>query len=152
MKLIFNDFPVYDPMIKSVILQTLTLRDVEQIDFNRDEFAGLSWFPMTGGLFIAITLKKDLPDAVGIPKNIGFTKLLGYQQPVSYYVPPYVAIDENQLPDLRTTLYWNPVVQTDEQGKASLEFYIGDSETSFSVVVEGVTDDGKLIRAVERCF
>ena len=151
-KLIFNDFPVYDPMIKSVILQTLTLRDVEQIDFNRDEFAGLSWFPMTGGLFIAITLKKDLPDAVGIPKNIGFTKLLGYQQPVSYYVPPYVATDENQLPDLRTTLYWNPVVQTDEQGKASLEFYTGDSETSFSVVVEGVTDDGKLIRAVERCF
>lgn len=150
-RVILNEFPVNDSIMENQLLQILNLRDIEQIDFCRDETAGLAWFPMTGAYFIAIKLKKDVPMAAGLPKNVGFIQLLGYQKPAAFYSPKYETCQQqaNGLPDLRTTLYWNPAVHTDELGKASLEFYTGDSETSFSVVVEGVTDDGKLIRTVE---
>lgn len=150
-RIILNEFPVNDSILENQLLRILNLRDIEQIDFSRDEAAGLAWFPMTGAYFIAIKLKKDVPMAAGLPKNVGFIQLLGYQKPAAFYSPKYETCQQqaNGLPDLRTTLYWNPAVHTDELGKASLEFYTGDSETSFSVLVEGVTDDGKLIRTVE---
>lgn len=148
MRIILNEFPIQDTVMESQILGILNLRDIEQIDFNRDRTAGLAWFPMTGAFFIAITLKKDLPVSEGLPKNIDFIRLLGYQKPAAFYSPKYETMQqqENPMPDLRTTLYWNPKVQTDEQGNASVEFYTADSEAPFSVVVEGITDDGRLIR------
>lgn len=148
---ILNGFPVYDSSIAKSILENIRPQHIEQIDYNRDPAAGLAWFPMTGASFIAITMKMDVAECDYVPKNLRMTQLLGYQKPVAFYSPKYETMQqkENPKPDLRTTLYWNPAVHTDELGKASLEFYTGDSETSFSVVVEGVTDDGKLIRTVE---
>lgn len=86
------------------------------------------------------------------PKNIGQSRLLGYQRPIAFYSPKYETkqSQKNPKPDLRTTLYWNPNIHTDKQGNASVEFYTADSEASFSVVIEGVTDDGKLIRLVKQ--
>lgn len=147
-RIILNEFPIQDSVMEGRMLGILNLRDIEQIDFNRDQAAGLAWFPMTGAYFIAITLRKDIPISEGLPKNIGFIRLLGYQKPAVFYSPKYETMQqqENPMPDLRTTLYWNPKVQTDEQGNASVEFYTADSEAPFSVVVEGITDDGRLIR------
>ena len=147
-RIILNEFPIQDSVMEGRMLGILNLRDIEQIDFNRDQAAGLAWFPMTGAYFIAITLRKDIPISEGLPKNIGFIRLLGYQKPAAFYSPKYETMQqqENPMPDLRTTLYWNPKVQTDEQGNASVEFYTADSEAPFSVVVEGITDDGRLIR------
>jgi len=37
-----------------------------------------------------------------------------------------------------------------EEGEASFEFYTSDFKTTYSVVIEGITDDGKIIRQVEK--
>jgi len=50
-----------------------------------------------------------------------------------------------QTPDLRTTIHWQPVVQTDSLGEASFEFYTADEKTSYMVVIEGLANDGKII-------
>lgn len=147
-RVVLNEFPVNDSIMENQLIQTLSLKDIEQIDINRDRTAGLAWFPMTGAYFIAIKMRQGISMANYIPKNVGQIHLLGYQKPAAFYSPKYETMQqkENPMPDLRTTLYWNPKVQTDKQGNASVEFYTADSEASFSVVIEGITDDGRLIR------
>ncbi len=39
----------------------------------------------------------------------------------------YSEVKEETIPDFRNTLYWNPVVRTDNEGKASITFYTSDA-------------------------
>ena len=73
---------------------------------------------------------------------------LGYQKPVEFYAPKYDTPESrgNEAVDLRTTVYWQPVVQTDSLGVALFEFYSADAGNSYTAVIEGVTDDGRIIR------
>ncbi|MDU1889458.1 MAG: hypothetical protein E6767_02105 [Dysgonomonas sp.] len=77
---------------------------------------------------------------------------LGYQITKHFYSPSYET--KGQLDrvnaDLRTTIYWNPDVQVSKKGKAKVEFYTADAPTEYSVVIEGVTKDGKLIYKKEK--
>ena len=61
----------------------------------------------------------------------------------TFYIPKY---DSNQLveerTDFRETIYWNPVVQTNEAGKAEFEFYNSDAITSFKITAEGIGFNG----------
>ena len=72
---------------------------------------------------------------------------LGYQQPSEFYAPKYETEIErnNPRPDLRTTIHWQPVVQTDDSGMASFEFYTADEVTSYTVTIEGLANDGTII-------
>ncbi|TCI90366.1 TonB-dependent receptor plug domain-containing protein [Tenacibaculum sp. M341] len=64
-----------------------------------------------------------------------------------FYIPKY---EGKELPkersDFRQTIYWNPVIQTDEYGKAEFEFYNSDAITSFIMTVEGIGYNGLLGR------
>lgn len=76
----------------------------------------------------------------------------GYQSPIEFYSPKYET-DESRYDgkkDLRTTLYWNPIVKSDKDGKAGFSFYTADNPVTYTVIIEGVTDDGRVIRAVEK--
>ena len=48
-------------------------------------------------------------------------------------------------PDYRRTLYWNPNVTTDNEGKAKIEFYNNSTCHHISVSAEGITKDDKAI-------
>jgi hypothetical protein len=50
-----------------------------------------------------------------------------------------------RVPDFRNTLYWNPSVIPDKEGKASVEFWTSDYAADFEVNIEGITSDGKMI-------
>ena len=84
-------------------------------------------------------------------KKTGNTKYtvfpLGYQMNREFYSPVYeTAEQQNEItPDLRSTIYWNPDVRTDEDGHAGTDFYTADTETTYTVVIEGVTDDGRIV-------
>jgi hypothetical protein len=72
---------------------------------------------------------------------------LGYQLPVEFYSPIYdtqSAIDSS-IPDLRSTIYWKPDIITSPDGKAFFDFYTADSSSTYSVVIEVVMSDGRLI-------
>jgi hypothetical protein len=86
--------------------------------------------------------------------NVATITPLGYQLPVEFYSPKYAIQDEidNPVPDLRSTIYWKPDVITDSAGKATLDFYTADSPSTYSVIIEGITEDGKLIYKKSRAF
>ena len=79
-------------------------------------------------------------------------KPLGYQKPAEFYSPRYETLESRQMtvPDYRTTIYWKPDVVISNDGKASFEFYTADFPTTYSVVIEGLTADGKIVRQVEK--
>jgi len=73
---------------------------------------------------------------------------LGYQVKKEFYSPAYETAEQQSetTPDLRSTIYWNPNVRTNEDGEAEISFYAADPETTYTVTIEGITDDGVLIR------
>ena len=58
------------------------------------------------------------------------------------YMPAYdnPEIRQSPLPDFRTTVYWNPIIHTDNDGKAAVSFYTADNVASYSYVLEGIGD------------
>ena len=77
---------------------------------------------------------------------------LGYQKPVEFYSPRYDTPESGNfsIPDYRTTIFWKPDLWLSDDGKASFDFYTSDFPTTYSVVIEGITKEGQIIRQVER--
>ena len=77
---------------------------------------------------------------------------LGYQITKEFYSPTYETKEKlnNNIPDLRSTVYWNPHVVTGKNGKATIDFYTSDNPHNYVVVIEGITDDGRIIQKAEK--
>lgn len=97
-----------------------------------------------GGAAVVITLK---PDAMNREKRgIALFNSLGYSKTVEFYNPTYETEKKkaSTVPDLRTTVYWNPVLVPDSTGKIAFDFYTADNLGCYNVEVEGVTSTGKI--------
>lgn len=46
-------------------------------------------------------------------------------------------------PDFRSNLYWNPIVQMDQNGRAAFEFFTSDDIGEFEITIEGIAMNGK---------
>lgn len=81
-------------------------------------------------------------------KPIAVVSQSRYYQARQFYAPKYEVVDEKAVRnDFRSTVYWNPNVQTDANGVAQIEFYNNDMTTQFRVTVEGFGKEGGLGRA-----
>ncbi len=86
-----------------------------------------------------------------LPKsNVVDLTPLGYIAKRSFYAPKYDTPERRAVNDIRTTVYWNPTIKTDEAGQASMTFYNADGRGTYRVVVEGFDDEGNIGRAVYR--
>lgn len=80
------------------------------------------------------------------PSNLAYITPLGYQQEVEFYSPSYdIQKRQTNDMDLRTTIYWKPNVIFKE-GKAEISFYAADSSVDYSILMEGISDKGDLLR------
>ncbi len=85
------------------------------------------------------TVSKDYELVGAITK-----KVAGFAYNREFYSPQYTPeIINTPKPDHRTTLYWNPEIRT-ENGKAAMSFYIADDLGYFRIIVEGITDNGRI--------
>ncbi|HJP62791.1 MAG TPA: carboxypeptidase regulatory-like domain-containing protein, partial [Mucilaginibacter sp.] len=77
--------------------------------------------------------------------GITTTLYVGFYKAKTFYMPKYDILKKDaELRDERNTIYWNPNVITDQDGKATLDFYNNDAKGIYRMVVEGIDDDGKL--------
>lgn len=74
------------------------------------------------------------------------TKNNAYTIARRFYAPRYYSPETTERNDFRETIYWNPVVQTDKNGDARVEFYNSDATTTFRVIAEGIAYNGKIGR------
>jgi hypothetical protein len=73
-----------------------------------------------------------------------FTK--GYLNPILFVSPDYdkPEIKNSTNPDLRSTIYWNGDLLTDQRNP-SVNFFTSDLKTTYSVIIKGVTVNGDII-------
>jgi hypothetical protein len=104
-----------------------------------------------GGV-ISITTRRGGGDSGLEKQNRVVHSPLGYQKPVEFYAPKYetLAARQSPIPDYRTTIFWKPDVVLSYDGEARFEFYSSDYPTTYSVVIEGLTSEGKIVRQVEK--
>ena len=75
-------------------------------------------------------------------KGVRKTWLEGYSPMAEFYHPNY-----SELPpvaDYRRTLYWNPSVTPDDNGRAKIKFYNNSKNNHFSISAEMVTSQGQI--------
>ena len=129
------------------ILNMININDIGQIDVLKDISKTAIYGLQGGNGVIAIYTKRGEINSPLPSFNIKHLKPLGYQLPVEFYSPKYDTQERvnDPKPDLRTTIYWQPNVLTDDEGNAKLDFYTADDPGAYSVIIEGVGDDGELI-------
>lgn len=120
----FGNFPVFLDEVRTVIIATKDPR-------------------LTGGsqlvsIFVYSAQKPDKKE-----KGIRRTNFEGFNHPVMYVGPDYSVMPPE--PDFRRTLYWNPNVTTDKEGKATLKIYNNSSCKQIIVSAEAITPDGKAL-------
>lgn len=94
---------------------------------------------------IAVYLKKSGVKWDYVPVGIVKTKPRGYYRSREFYSPNYEETQEEfQGPDYRNTLYWEPNIVTDKDGKAELSFFNSDDSGRFRISLEGVGIEGGL--------
>lgn len=71
--------------------------------------------------------------------------LNGFTNYKEFYSPKYENWDEinYQSPDFRKTIHWDPNIVTNKYGKANVSFYTGDLQNPISIMVQGLSKDGK---------
>lgn len=69
----------------------------------------------------------------------------GYSRVTRFYSPDYSECVPPDSVDYRRTLYWNPDVETDFYGNASVTFYNNKQTKHLHVRAEGITEHGEFI-------
>ncbi len=138
--LLIDGVVIKDP----AIIANLDPEIVEKIDAVKSRYFVGEY--MMYGLVNVITRAGDLsnitlPDyAVRLPYRV--------IEPVnSFSSPDYVSKEKKQshIPDFRNTLYWNPSVKTDIEGKTEVDFWTSDFKSDYEINVQGISGDGKLV-------
>lgn len=146
--ILLDDVQLFDASDVSL----LSVEDVESVALLKGGNTALLGEKAANGV-IMITTKRGNGFSQKIADyNIKEVSLLGYQKPVAFYSPKYetLARKADAKPDLRTTLYWNPSIETDASGTSRFEFYSADSPSVYSVVIEGVDLEGRIVHVVEK--
>jgi len=98
---------------------------------------------------ISIYTKEGVTDLTDSRKSkpLQVITIQGYSRPNEFLSPDYESAINDEHSDYRSTLYWNPEVNTEyESGKTSVTFFAADLETTYRIVVEGVTEFNDPIR------
>jgi len=92
-------------------------------------------------VLIILHSKKDFHKE---PMGIRETKYDGYAYVKEFYSPRYDKVLLPDEKDYRRTIYWNPDVKTDQEGKASIIFFNNSTCKTMNVSAETVTTNGIL--------
>lgn len=141
---------VYDGIyVESDFLDAISPFDIETIEVLKNA-SNLAIYGSRGGGGLLIITSKRGDARVGSAYTPGVITHLakGYSFAREFYSPDYASQNNSNQPDLRTTIYWNPQVVTEANGKRSVEFYNADTKGTYRVVVEGIDAAGNLGRAV----
>lgn len=97
---------------------------------------------VTGGgadaIYIYLTLKPTAFDKKEF--NLLNSEVTGYYNARTFYSPNYEY--PSTRTDQRTTIFWEPTISTDADGKATVSYYNADPKSKIRIVAEGLTEKG----------
>jgi hypothetical protein len=128
------------------LVSTINMTDVAYIKVFSPGSSGV--IANSGGGAISIYTKKGSDVTKTKGKGLDYVQLAGYTPVKQFYSPDFaVSSAVNDLPDLRTTLYWNPFIILDKaQKRFRVKFYNNDITHRFRIVLEGINANDKFTR------
>lgn len=137
-----DGIPVHDP---DKVLN-IDPKELEKIEILKERYL-ISDIVMEGIVHF-ITRKGDL-SAVEFGGSVFRQEFESLQPEYRFNFPDYSAdsLKNGRIPDFRNTLYWDPDLSTNSTGEAIVEFYTSDESGEYTVVVQGITSDGKTGKA-----
>jgi hypothetical protein len=130
--------PVYD--FEKVL--GISSKEIERADvINTRYFISETVFD---GIISFITKKGNL-SVMEFDNSVFRQVYEGCQDQYNFYSPDFStpALKSSHIPDFRNTLLWKPELQTKKDGNAEVTFFTSDEISDFTIVVEGITPDGK---------
>lgn len=128
--------------VDAELLSSVPVSDIAYVKVFRPPFMG---GPGGSGGAIAIYTRKG-DDLRSKPGGLSSNTVAGYTPLKEFYSPNYDRFDKrNEQRDVRTTLYWNPMLVTNANSRSvKLTFYNNDVTKAFRVIIEGVSKEGLL--------
>lgn len=141
-------------------LSSVSSSEVESVEiFLKDDLGTVNRLYNTNGVLVINTKKIEkgiklkpgqLEDFLPKSNVIDFTPL-GYKKTKVFYSPKYEGPAKGVVStDLRSTIYWNPLITTDKTGTATVEYYNGDGKGTYRAIIEGMDTDGNIGRYLYR--
>lgn len=127
------------------IINSIPMSNIDKVEVLKGGSAAIYGSRGANGVIAIYTKKGEAPVTQDYELIGAITKkVTGFASNREFYSPQYTpeSID-SPAPDHRTTLYWNPDINT-ETGKAAVSFYTADDLGYYKIIVEGVTDNGKI--------
>jgi hypothetical protein len=91
--------------------------------------------------------RQDTPDGLEQLKGFLAFTVRGFNRPLDFVSPNYARVTPDTNPDFRTTIYWNPALRLGSDGRGSFDFYAADLNTTYRILIEGRTYDGRAFRS-----
>lgn len=145
--------------IDAIAINSINRAEIESVEiFLKDELGTVDRLYGTKGVLLINTRKapkgtkmskQDIMDMFPKKNTITFNPM-GYSKEREFYSPKYLPNAAITSSDLRTTIYWNPKVLTDETGNYNFEFFNSDGKGTYRIVIEGFDKNGHIGRGVYR--
>jgi len=142
----YNEPPL--TMIDGVVIKDLSLvanldpEKVEQIEVVKTPY-------MIGNLFlygiVNIITRSGNFSNITLPDYAVQLRYRAVERSSSFLSPDYTDQQKKagRIPDLRNTLYWNPLITPDKNGEYKIEFWTHDQSGEYLIFVNGVAQSGK---------
>lgn len=135
-------------------INSIPVADIQSIEVLRSGgYVSAYGMRASGGALIITTKKGDIDYDADLhseleknnkKNNLIFIDAKGYTAYRKFYSPDYSnPSGNNTIPDLRSTIYWQPNITTHEDGRATIDFYNADNAGTYNVVIEGLSENGK---------
>ena len=142
--------PLY--LLDGMPISEESMQMINQFDINRIEIlkrpglAGIYGGRASGGVIAFFT---DIPFEETIDleggKHITVERISGFSKTRQFYTPNVQSKGYDDLPDLRSTIYWNPSIVLENNERQELRFTTADTPGTYRVTIEGLTENGKPI-------
>jgi hypothetical protein len=125
-------------------IATIPISWVERIDVLCPINGELEWGERGNNGVVSILLKSDAFWSSTTPTYHSVNKsITGYNEPRIFYSPKHQnPLKADKKPDLRTTLFWEPNIEVENNKEVLLNYFNADNPSKVKVIVEGITTGG----------
>lgn len=130
-------------------LDDIVVQDIESVEILKSIGTTAIYGMQGGNGVIVINTKRGqgiTSTNTYTPGLINFTPK-GYAVVREFYSPKY-DVKPDTRPDLRTTVFWEPQMASDANGKAKVSYFNTDVPGIYRIVIEGIDINGSLARKV----
>lgn len=94
--------------------------------------------------FVEITTRSGHGPVIDNTIGMYLYKPLAISRPKQFYKPRYAVQDTIRKPDLRSIIDWEPNINTDKDGMATISFFAADNAAVYNIMIEGTDMKGNI--------